>query len=107
MAGRKYDLAQRVQALTLLGIGMKIEDVGWITGFSRSVLYNLKKQAIKRGYDFTVIPMIYNVYIQDAHKSGRLSINLEKQLEIVAKVTTDQHRREKSIAGIVEEVEVL
>ena len=40
MTGQKYDLAQRVQALTLFGMGMKIEDVGRMTGFSRSTLYD-------------------------------------------------------------------
>ena len=31
--GKKYDIAQRVQDLTLLCMGMKIEDAGQITGF--------------------------------------------------------------------------
>ena len=106
MAGKKYDLAQQVQALTLLGMGMKIEDVGRITGFSRSALYDLKKRALERGYDPTVTPVIHNVYVEDAHKSGRPGISLEKQLEIVAKVTTDRYGREKSTAEIAEEVEV-
>lgn len=89
MVGKKYNLAQRVQALKLLGIVMKIEDVGLMTGFFRTSLYDLKKRAIERGYDPTVTPMIDNVYIEDARKNGRLGISLEKQLEIVAKVPTD------------------
>ena len=91
MTGKKHDLSQRVQALTFLGMGMKIEDVGRITGFSRSALYDLKKRAVQRGYDPTTITlMIYNMYVEDAQKSGRPTISLEKQLEIVAKVTTDR-----------------
>ena len=47
MTGQKYDLTQRVQALTLIGMGMKIEDVGCMTGFSRSALCDLKKKQLK------------------------------------------------------------
>lgn len=86
MANKKWDLAQGVQGLTLLDMGMKIEDVRRITGFSQSALYNLKKQALQRGYDPTVTLMIYNVYVEDAHKSRRPGISLKKHLEIIVKV---------------------
>ena len=92
MTGKKYDLAQRVQTLTLIGIGVKIEDVGRMTGFPRSALYELKKRAIKRGYDPTVVPVVYNVHVEDADRSGRTGISLEKQQKILAK---DRHGREK------------
>lgn len=96
-----------MQTLTLLGMGMKTKDVSRITGFFWDVLYNLKKQALERGYNPTVIPVIYNMYVEDTYKSEKPSISLEKQIEIIAKVTTDQYGREKSIAEIAEEVEVL
>ena len=47
MTGKKYDLAQRVQALPLLGMGVKCEDLGHMTGFPRSVLYELKKEQLR------------------------------------------------------------
>ena len=106
MAGKKYDLSQRVQAFTFLGMGMRIEDVGRITGFSRSALYDLKKRAIERGYDHTVTPVLYNVHVEDAKKSGRPGISLENQQEIIAKVSKDQHGREKSTLEIAAEVKV-
>ena len=45
MIGKKYDLAQRVHTLTLIVMGVKIEDVGRMTGFPRSALYELKKKS--------------------------------------------------------------
>ena len=48
MTRKKYDLAQRVQAPTLLDVGMSMEDVGRITGFSRSTLYDLKKKSNRK-----------------------------------------------------------
>ena len=77
-----------------------------MTGFSRSVLYDLKKKAIERRYDPKVSSMIYNVHIEDAQKSGRPGISLEKQQEIVTKVTIDRYGQKKFIAEIAREVEV-
>ena len=90
MTSKKHDLLQRIQALTFLGMEMKIEDVGRMTEFSRSELYDVKKRAIERGYDPIITPLKYNVHIEDAKESGRPSISLKKQLKIVAKVTTDR-----------------
>lgn len=65
VVGNKYDLLQRIQALTFLDIGIKIEDMGYITKFSHSVPYNLKKKPIKRGYDPKVSPLIYNIHAEN------------------------------------------
>ena len=46
--GKKYDIAQRVQVFTLLSTGMTIEEVGRITGYSQSALFDLKKRAKER-----------------------------------------------------------
>lgn len=67
-----------MQAFILLNISMKIENVGWITGFSQSTLYNLKKQALEKEYDPIITPVIYNVYVENTHKSRRPGINLKK-----------------------------
>lgn len=106
MTRKKYDLAQRVQALTLLDVGMSMEDVGRITGFSRSTLYDLKKRATERGYDPVVAPIIYDEYAVNAKRNGKPGISLDKQQEIVAKVTMDRYGREKSTAEIARKVEV-
>lgn len=50
--------------------------------------------------------MIYNVYFEDIYKSKRPSISLEKELEIVAKITIDWYKRKKSIPKIAGEVQV-
>ena len=53
-----------------------------------------------------VAPIIYDEYVVDAKRSGRPGISLDKQQEIVAKVTTDRYGREKSTAEIARKVEV-
>ena len=97
MVGKKHDLAQRVQALTFLDMGMKIEDVERITGYSWNLLYNLKKQAIKISYDPTITPLIYNMHVENTHKNKRPSISLEKQLEILPKLQLINMRRKINI----------
>lgn len=54
-----------MQTFILFGISMKIENIGQITGFSQTILYNLKKYIIERGYNYTIIPIIYNIYINN------------------------------------------
>lgn len=104
--GEKYGIAQRVQALTLLNIGMTIEDVRHITRFLQNALFDLKKCAKERGYDSTVNPVIHDMYVKNAYKSGRSGISLEKQSEIIAKITIDCYRQEKSTVKIAGEVEI-
>ena len=76
--GKKYDIAYQVQALILLSTIMTIEDVRRITGYSQNVLFNLKKQTKKRGYDLSVNSVIHNMYVENAFKSRRPDIRLEK-----------------------------
>ena len=92
--GKKYDLAQRVQALPLIGMGVKCEDLGRMTRFPRSALYELKKRAIERKYDPTVAPVIYNVHVEDA---GRPGISLEKLQKNLAKVITYREKKWDSL----------
>ena len=58
---------------------IKIKDVGYMREFLHSTLYNLKKRIIEREYDLKLSLIIYNVYVEDAQKSGTSSISLEKQ----------------------------
>ena len=76
--GKKYDIAYQVQALILLSTIMTIEDVRRITGYSQNVLFNLKKQTKKRGYDLSVDSVIHNMHVENAFKSRRPDIRLEK-----------------------------
>ena len=103
---KKYDIAQQVWALILLSTGMTIKDVEHIMGYSQSALFDLKKRAKERGYDTFVDPIIHNMHVENAFKSGRPCINLEKQSEIIAKVTTDRYGRGKSTTEIAREIEV-
>ena len=47
MTGKKYELAQRVQALPFIGMGVKCEDFGRMTGFPRSALYESKEEQLR------------------------------------------------------------
>lgn len=67
-----------MQALTFFGIDMKIYDIEQITIFSWNTLYDLKKWVFEKRYDFTIILVIYNIYIKNTHKNKKLSISLEK-----------------------------
>lgn len=51
-------------------------------------------------------PVVYDMYVKNAFKSGKPDINLKKELEIITKVITDRYRQKKSTAKINGEVEV-
>ena len=89
MVSNKHDLSQHRETPGFLGMKIKIEDMGYIIGFSCSVLYDLKKRTIKNGYDSKVSPVIYNMYVEVAQRSEKPGIRLEKQQKIVAKITTN------------------
>lgn len=46
------------------------------------------------------------MHIENAFKSRKPSISLEKQPEIITKIITDCYKQEKSTTKIVEEVEI-
>lgn len=48
-----------------MGMEIKIEDIGHMTKFLYSILYNSKKKDIKKIYNPKVSFIIYNVYIKD------------------------------------------
>lgn len=75
---KKYDIAQRIQAFTFLSTGIIIEDVGHITGYSQSALFNLKKRAKERGCNLFVNPIIHDMHIENTFKNKRSGIRLEK-----------------------------
>lgn len=101
MPNKERNLAVQVQALTLFELGIKIDDIIKITGFPRRTIY------AKRGYDPVVSLQLTNSYLEDAPKSGRPPISLEKKEEVESKITTDHYGREKNTADIAVRVQIL
>lgn len=71
MVHSHHCLAEKVQALTLLGCGMPPQRVAEVTNFSARQLYRLQEMARKRGYDPSVSLVIKDEYLAVAPRSGR------------------------------------
>ncbi len=69
-------------------------------------MYKIRQRAIDRGFNHTVNLKILAVYVQDAPRSGRPGISLEKQDNVIAKVTKDRFGREKSTRYIAFELQI-
>jgi transposase len=66
-----HDNGPRIQALTLLGKGFKLDEIKMDTGLSKSAIYELQKKATSRGYDPSKDRKILVAYVEDAPKVGR------------------------------------
>jgi hypothetical protein len=66
-----HDNGPRIQALTLLGKGIKLDEIITDTSLSRSAIYGLQKKAISCGYDPSKDRKILIAYVEDAPKVGR------------------------------------
>lgn len=60
-------------------------------GYLQSKLFDLIYQIKNRKYKNYIDYIIYNMYIKNAFKSGKLGISLEKQSKITAKVIIDYY----------------
>ena len=71
MPNVSHDVAQRVQALTLVEFGVHPTVVAQVAKLSVSQIYRLRQKARQRGFDPAVSPVILLSYVTDAPKSGR------------------------------------
>ena len=60
-----------MQALTLLSKGFKPNKIKADTGLSKSIIYDLQKRALSRGYDPSKDRKILIAYVEDAPKVSR------------------------------------
>lgn len=81
----------RIQGLTLMTSGCDIDNVLKIIRISRLGLYKIKKRAIECGFDptinpdRTINPRISAIHVQDAMRSGRPAIYMERQEDTIRK----------------------
>lgn len=69
---RYHPLTVRAQALTLACFThLSYEEIGRITGISKSNVYNIVKSAKARGFDPVTNPRIIDDYVVDRPRSGR------------------------------------
>lgn len=61
--GKKYNIAQQIQALRHFSIDITIKDIGCIMEYLQSTLFNLKKQAKEKRYNPIIDFVIYDMHI--------------------------------------------
>ena len=83
MVGAHIDIGTRVQALTLLEIGMPVSEIIKITKVSKPSIHRLRKTALERRYAPEVCKVILAAYVEDAPKSGRPVKAIEAVEELV------------------------
>ena len=59
-----HDVGVRVQALSLFEFGVPIAQIMDLTNVSKSTLYDLRKNAIARGYDSSTSKKILLKYVE-------------------------------------------
>ena len=79
-----------MQTLTLLSKGFKPDEIKADTGLLKSIIYNLHKRALSRGYDPSKDRKILIAYVEDIPKVSRpkkctLGVEEGSQLGVVRK----------------------
>ncbi|EFW19775.1 conserved hypothetical protein [Coccidioides posadasii str. Silveira] len=96
-----HSIAARIQALTLLGIGMPIKEVSARLNIPVNTLYVIRKRAKERGFDPQRSLLVDISYVEDAPRSGSpKAIDPEKGAEVNHTVTKDQSGGEKSTEAL-------
>lgn len=100
------DITTRAQVVTLKSFTTKTtREIAVITGLSVATVNRVYAQAIQRGYDHHADPMIRDVFVQDAPRSGRPSKQTETTKELVtSKIRRDRYGREKTCANLAGEL---
>lgn len=99
-----HQTAARVQALTLLLVGYRPEDIQKLTGIPPSTQKDIKKRAFQRGYRPEEDPIIKDEYVIDAPRSGRPKSTTEvTKKAILDSVQKDRAGSEKSAEILVSE----
>jgi len=100
-----YDIATRAQALALLQAGVPNRRIESLTGITSRHIYRLLDKAIERGYDpKSPKPVILDSYVTDDVRPGRPRKQEDAKDEILSKVRSNRHGREKTCAHIANEI---
>ncbi|KAK1246367.1 hypothetical protein MKX08_000169 [Trichoderma sp. CBMAI-0020] len=84
-----YDTATRAQALTLKLAGFSNDQVQQITGIHPRTVLLILDRAVERGLDLAK-PVILDIHVQDAPRSGRPSKQADVKEDILQKVRRDR-----------------
>lgn len=79
-----YDTATRAQALTLKLAGFSNDQVQQITGIHPRTVLLILDRAVERGLDLAK-PVILDIHVQDAPRSGRPSKQADVKEDILQK----------------------
>ena len=93
-----HDNGPRVQALTLLSKGFKPDEIKADTGLLKSIIYDLQKRALSRGYGPSKDRKILITYMEDAPKVSRpKKCTLEVEEAVIKTILKNLTIRELSI----------
>ena len=99
--GGNYSIGARIQAITLVQAGMKVDFVIEFIGIKKSRVYKLVKQAKQRGYDPTISKVVEVHYVIEAPRSGRPQVSQVVKDEVLKLLTKNSTTRGISCSQIV------
>jgi len=84
---QRHSIGARIQAITLLEIGIPHWDIKAKTGISKSQVYRLRNKAINRGWDPKISSIVEVHHVDDTPRSGRPQISQEI-IDLILKTIT-------------------
>lgn len=103
-SGGNHSIRSGIQAITLLEIGMLVEQITALTFIKKSRIYILRKEALCRGYNPSISKIVEVYHVEDAKRSGRPKTFQVVIDLIIATVTKNSTTREYSCAQIASKV---
>jgi transposase len=95
--GHRYSPVQRAQCLTLLVEGFSHREIEKKTGIKQSTQINIKRKAFARGFAPEQDSRIFECYVEDSARSGRLKeISPATEQRLLNAVKINRADREKS-----------
>ncbi|KAF2811080.1 uncharacterized protein BDZ99DRAFT_386542, partial [Mytilinidion resinicola] len=100
-----YDNATRAQALTLKAMNVPSDQITAITGMSERTIRDVWKRAIDRGWNPQQSLKVLDIYVQDAPRSGRPTVQTPRKIAKMEKlITKSRAGRELNTYQLAEEV---
>ena len=103
----KHQIGPRIQALTMLQIGIPIRQITALTNLSKSTIHRHHNKAIIRGYNPKVSMLIHVSYVEDAKRSGRPKTSQAVIDLVLATVTKNSTTRSYSAKRIAQKVSAM
>jgi hypothetical protein len=103
----RHSIGARIQAITLLEMGIPHWEIKARIGISKSALYKLQNKAINRGWDPKVSGIVEVFHVADAPRSRRPQVSQEVVDLIIKTVTRNSTTRGWSCSRIAHEVSLI